>query len=530
MPLRRVPQPATVLVGLIAVVAVLAVVAFDLASALPFNDEFIYQWTVRRIAQGHGLALYPGQAPIALVQLVLGAGAYALHPDARLVRLTAIPFIGVGAVAVYRCSRDLGASQFFAAVAAAALPTMPVYAAAATGFMTEPYYLALLALVAWRGCGWLRSGRGFASVIALATVAALQRQHAAAIPPALTVGLFLARRRRAVRGAEWGALAVTWLAVGLALVAPGWVGLQTVQMRANLDALLHPQAGPALAAVLYLPATAGLALLALAGGLVGRPAEPGRAGAWWRRPVVPAVLGGAVVIVAVTFILPGNYLTRAGLNPVTVAGAKPDLYGWLLPMAGILGLGAFGLAVAQPGSAWRRLATSPAGSFLLVLGAFALPPLLNGDVFDRYYLPVVLPWLPLAAAAAGRARWPRAAQAWAVLVLAAGVGVYITGEQDYQAWQAARQQAELIATRTIPASRVFSGFETYGVEVVLPGFERTGALAGFRGSRTTTAMAPEHPRAALVLTGPNDRRPGASYSSLAPGRVVVVCLDPAGCD
>ena len=525
--LRR-GRPSLAALPLVAAAAAVAlIVAFDLATPLPFNDEFIYQWTVRRLAEGHGLLLYPGQAPIALVQIAVGAVAYLIHPDPRMARLAAIPFIVATMVAVYRLSTRLGATRFFAAVAAAALPAMPVYAAASTGFMTEPFYLGLLAAVAVVCCRWLETGRGAVLVVALAATATLQRQHAAAIPPALTLALWVVSRRRTLVRAQVLTLAATWVVVIAALLVPGLLGLQTVQMRANLEAVTHPAAGAVAAAALYLPATAGLALLAFGAALLPGGQDGDRR--WSQRPILPILAGCGVVIVAVTFILPGNYLTRAGLNPVTVAGAKPDLYPQVLPVIGVLALLTFALAAAQQRREWTRLANRPAAVFLFVLGALAMVPLLNGDVFDRYYLAVVLPWLPLAAVAARRARWPTLARAWAVAALLGGVCIYAAGEQDYQAWQGARQQAEGLATRSVAARDVFSGFETYGAEVVLPGFERTAVVPGFSGHHTTTAMAPAHPRAVLLITGPEDRRPGYGYSSLAPGRVVVVCLDPAGC-
>jgi hypothetical protein len=476
---------------------------------------------VRRLGEGHGLQLFPGQAPIALVQLVLGGAVWAVVPDPRAVRLTAIPFIVAALWCLYLLSRDLGVPRFYAGVVGAIPMALPVFAAAATGFMSEPYYLGLLLACCLVTTRWLRSGRGAAAMVLLAGLCALERQHAAAIPPALAAGLLVASRTRAVNRSDLGWLAAVWAMVGAALLMPGLAGLQTEQMRMNLAAVSHPSTEAIAAAVLYLPGMTGLALLALGGAL------PGRAGGgrpWRARWIVPVCAAVVVLVLLLTFILPGNYFTRAGLNPITVAGNKPQLYGVLLPAMGILGLLCLCLLLARPGFAWAPVMADGGAVFLVAVGALALLPLLNGDVFDRYYLAVVLPWLPVAAVMTRGARWGRLGPPWAIAALVGGVAVYAAGEQDYQAWQRARVQAERIAEQSFQARDVFSGFEPYGVGVVLPDYERTGRLTGITGSRTTTAEAPPNPRAALLITGPDDPRPGASYQSLAPGRVVVQCL------
>ena len=505
----------------IAAAGVLLVAGFDLTSSLPFNDEFFYQWTVRRLGEGHGLQLFPGQAPIALVQLALGGLAWAVAHDPRAVRLTAIPFVVAALWGIYMLARDLGVSRFYAGVAAAVPVALPVYAAAATGFMSEPFYLGLLLPFCVTATRWLRAGRGGALMVVLAALCALERQHAAAIPPALSVAVLVSAGRRGVSRGDLGWLAAVWVVVGAALLLPGVTGLQTEQMRLNLGSFTSPSASAAAAMLLYLPGMAGIALLAFGGAL---PWSSGGNPRWWARPLVPALAGLVVLVVLLTFILPGNYFTRAGLNPITVAGSKPELYGVLIPAIGLIGVACLLILVARPAPMFTHLLHDPGAVLLLVVGAGALVPMLNGDVFDRYYLAVDLPWVPLAAMLAGNARWSRVGRAWAMAALLAGVAVYAAGEQDYQAWQQARDQAERLAERSVSPRDIFSGFETYGVRVVLPEYERTGRLGTVTGRRTTTAEAPLHPRAILLITGPNDNRPGVPYHSLASGRVVVQFL------
>ncbi len=519
---RRVDRAPLVL----ALFGLILVAVFDLGTALPFNDEWDYQWVVRRLAQGHGLQLFPGQAAIALVQTAAGAAVSLWRVDPHVIRLTAIPFIAATSFALYRISRDLGADRFFSAVAAAAPFAIPVYAATVTGFMSEPYYLGLLMLAALAGCRWLVTGRGAPTLLALCVLAALQRQHAAALPPALTAGLLLASRNGVVGRQRWVWLAAIWLAVGAALTVPATIGLQTTQMSQNFALLTHPTLGPLAASVFYTPGMVGLGLIAFVAGLAW-PTAAAEA-PWWRGTVIPVAAAVVLVVVLATFVLPGNYLTPTGLNPITVAGQKPELFGGLLAAVKALSLLGVALLAARPSGLWSRL-REPRAGFLLVLGGVALLPLLSGDVYDRYYLVCLLPWLPLAALLTLDSRWPVAGRAWALGALVLGLAVYAVGEQDYQSWQLARAAAERDALHRVPASQVFSGYEPYAVDVVLPEYERTGRLPSFADRRSASLEIPPHPRLALVITDAGDPRPGFPYSSLAPGKVVIVCVDQRGC-
>jgi hypothetical protein len=510
----------------VTVVGLAMVVVFDLGTTLPLNDEWAYQWVIRRFGEGHGFHFFPGQSPTALVQLALGCLVSLRGADPTIIRLTAIPFIAATAFALYRLSRSLGADRFFAGIAAAAPCAMPVYAASVTGYMTEPYYLALLLLAAMAACRWLATGRGALLTVALCCLAALERQHAAALPPAMTIGLMLAARRRAVLPSEWAWLGATWVAVAGALVLPALFGLQTDQMRDNFAAMTHPTLTPAVATLFYVPGMTGLAVLAFAGGLAWR----GRPGLtpWWRRWAIPPLLGLLLLAAFATFVLPGNYLTPAGLNPITVAGVKPWLYGSVMPALKALSLCAFLVVAARPSELWPVL-RDPRAVFLIVLGGLALVPLINGDVFDRYYLPVVLPWLPPAAALTRDAQWPVVGRVWALGVLVVGLILYAAGEQDYQSWQVARAEAERQAIQRVPASDVFSGFEPYAVDAILPAYERTGRLPPYANRHSTNLESPPHPRLGLLIAAADDPRPGISYGSLASGKILIVCLDPAGC-
>jgi len=60
-----------------------------------------------------------------------------------------------------------------------------------------------------------------------------------------------------------------------------------------------------------------------------------------------------------------------------------------------------------------------------------------------------------------------------------------------------------------------AGFEANGVYVSLPDYERTGRLELF------AVTGPAHPVITLMFGGPSDPRPGVSYRSIAPGRIIL---------
>ena len=118
-------------------------------------------------------------------------------------------------------------------------------------------------------------------------------------------------------------------------------------------------------------------------------------------------------------------------------------------------------------------------------------------------------------AAAARANYQGAARAWATAAIAGGLLLYVVGEQDYLAWQAARDRAALLAYQTTPPDQVQAGFEANAVYVELPRYERTGHADLF------AILGPTNPKITLLFASASDPRPGVSYWSLAPGRIVL---------
>ena len=166
---------------------------------------------------------------------------------------------------------------------------------------------------------------------------------------------------------------------------------------------------------------------------------------------------------------------------------------------------------------WNPAAIPPDAVLLVLVSAAQFLPLLVVQVFiyDRYFLPVIAPLVPLVAViATGAARQP-AARAWATVALAGGLILYAAGEQDYLAWQGARDRAAHIAYQLAPRDQVQAGFEANAVYVELPKYERTGRADLF------AILGPEHPRITLRFAPASDPATGVSYSSLNPGRIVL---------
>jgi hypothetical protein len=175
-------------------------------------------------------------------------------------------------------------------------------------------------------------------------------------------------------------------------------------------------------------------------------------------------------------LIPGDYLGPARLGPVHVRGTKPVIFHPLLlgPLLLLAGFAAWAEAV----SIGRHLASSmqPAAAILVAFAVSQALVLAISSTSDRYYLPVAAPLVILLAGRIGRLG-SRAAGLRAATALAIFVGcLYLPGELDYQAWQAARSAAVQPAYSVAPPSRVDAGYEANGLFWELPLYDSTGSL------------------------------------------------------
>lgn len=180
-------------------------------------------------------------------------------------------------------------------------------------------------------------------------------------------------------------------------------------------------------------------------------------------------------------------------------------------------------------SDWRPSMLGFEGTFLVALAVGGLLPMPFTSPLDRYFIQVMAPLAPVLALVAARgeaargkttpAAWPRVA---VLAVMAASVAFYAVAQQDYEAWQTARDAAARQSYRQLLPRQVEAGYEAVATYTAVPDFLATGLL-----TIDPIDLKPTAPVARLAFASPGDPRPGVSYSSLSPGRIVIVCVDPA---
>src|SRR5947209_739779 len=65
-------------------VGLLLLVFFDIRTNLPFNDEWMFAWSIKQLSLGHGILKVPDLAPLGLVQLFWGTLVSLGHIDYRV--------------------------------------------------------------------------------------------------------------------------------------------------------------------------------------------------------------------------------------------------------------------------------------------------------------------------------------------------------------------------------------------------------------------------------------------------------------
>jgi hypothetical protein len=520
-----------VLAGVI-LLALAAIAWFDLGPRLNFLDDWLYAWSARQLAAGHGTRVMPGQSAVALVQLYWSFVFSLGHPDIRLLRLSELPVAALGAWGVMDSARRLGADRCWSLGAAAGFITFPMLAALATSYMTDAFYVSLYMAALAMAVRWAIDGGGRVACLVLTALTVLERQHGYGIPLALSVGLLVARRRRHVdRGAAVWAGGL-WLVTLAAVLTPALTGTGTINQAERIQGLLHFDAPHAFQIVAYLPALTGLVAVPFAVGLAQAPAPGPRS--WVRWPLLAlAALGVAtacVLTVEHAPIFPGDVWTPVGLMPPHVVGHKVPLYGApvFYPLEA-LAVVAFSLLLLRHGETLAGRLAGPGQAVLVTAAVTQLLPMLETPVLDRYYLAILAPLLPIAAALASAAprQWP--ARVWLIAGLVANLLIYVAGEQDYQAWQVARDAAERSLLATTTADRINGGLEANAVYWETPYFESHGRPPGDVLTNPLSAPSLNGPPNAvweLRFAHLGDPRPGFDYHSLAPGRIVVSAKQP----
>jgi hypothetical protein len=510
----------------------LVLVFFDLRTNLAFADEWLYRWSVEWLAAGHGLHFWPGALPLGLIQIAAALPLAVLHVDAAVLRLSVLPFVCLEAWMLRQIALGLGARSEWATVSAIAVVCSPVALSVASALNTDPAYLGLLATAMFFGVRWVQSGRQMPLAIVFAVIATLERQQGLTIAVGIGAGLLFVRGERQVRRREWLGLAALWLSVTVPIASPFLVGLASSTMT-NLSAgrgALHPSGAVAMGAMVELAPMLGLVLLPLAMALLRRPdSERHRQGRQEMIAVFVAVAGLAGCVAFIfwfgTSIFPGNVFGVWGLGPTYIPGSKPAL----MPVAvyrafELLCIGSFCVLLVWRRRAWTVSALGAAGVALVVTALAHIPLMIFTSPLDRYFLPIVALAAPVVAkmvsidaAVPAVARTARVAPWAAMVLLIAGIVYYAVAQHDYQAWQAARDEAARMAYAQAPADQVDAGYEATATYVGIPSFESTG-----RTTIDPITMVPPHPLLQLRFAAADDPRPGVDYRSLAPGRIVIV--------
>lgn len=519
--LRR--DDAVVLVPFVCLLVGLALVAyFDLRTNSVISDEYARRWTIQQFLAGKGIRLWGFNPNLAFAAVALVPGAIGLDP--RTWRLAGLPFLVAAGVFLYRTSRDLGATRFWAAVAAVAFVSSPLTLSVGTGMMTETAFVGMEAAAVWCSLRWLRSGthRWWAVV----TVAALplQRPQGIMIAASLAVVLVLAWLRRRPDRKDVVALASVLIA------SAGTFGLGYYLKRDAIGGFGYPGLHPSgVAFAMYVIAALcpilGFISLPFLAALIRRDRADSLP-SWAGKVTVPMaviglIFGPVVTIPQLGSIFPGVHLAAAGVGPSNL-NSKTDL----LPQpvfAAVQLVVVIGFLVVL---IWRRRDWSPnrfgrADQFLVLSGALqVLLIYFSGSVFDRYYLPVLLPVIPILAVWASRVgsdtRVSRFFAAGACVLLLAYFGV---GQQDFTEWSNARDRAATVAfSRVSSPSDVSAGFEEDAEHIWIPAADHPDAHLPHGVS--------VHPKLWVVNAPISDPRPGFAYSSIASGKLIIVDATP----
>jgi hypothetical protein len=484
-----------------AVILACAFAAWPFAE-LPFNDDFSYAFTARKLAQtGH--LVYNGWASAALVpQAYWGALFIKIFGFSfTVLRLSMLPIAAAAGMAAYALGRKCGLRPDLAILAALTLCLSPLFLPLATSFMTDigGLLFALLALYAVVAAGQARSSasaiRWMALAVALALVGGTLRQimWMTAIT-GLPCVIWLRRRERAtvIAGIVGWALMVVgaWATLKWFAAQPFSISEQPISVAIER---FREQPTVLFRNVWSLVLTLGLATLPV---IVASVSALPRLRLWqW---MLAVGIFGAILIARHQHWIPGtapwigntitwNGVMGGGEGTTLGPGRPPMLPGKLwasISMVVYVAL-AIGIALvahwlieeARAENRFRRLKNLPPSDWVVAmllvfaLGYFALvlPRSAYGRAYDRYVLPlypcVTIPLLLMRQRAEGKANPQRTflmrnsyLVGWIFLTCFTAFAVAAT--QEVISLARARVVATSELTRTgIPKTEIDAGFE-----------------------------------------------------------------------
>ncbi|HXA41731.1 MAG TPA: hypothetical protein VNV65_02340 [Candidatus Solibacter sp.] len=505
-------------------IGVLAVAWFDLQTRLPLLDEYARRWSIEMFVAGRGFQTL-GSSPN-LVQLLLSAPLAWLNTDPALWRLTAIPFLAMQGVFVGLIARHLGANKFWSVLGGVCIICNPLNLALSTGMMTETTFLGLFAAAMWAGLNWVETGRFRWLCVALTVLATLQRPQGVGLAAVVLFGLlFVASHRRNLRQDGLAGFALLVLSV-VAFRLPSLLSGMSPRLAGSASTTGAPTAPlPSLGFEAFvlanLPALLGLTILPMAAGLVAFRRTRSKKSYLW---VLPALLAGLAIVFTLVYslgpagrpVFVGNIVGATGLGAPILGGSKVSPFPpFAFAAVEVAAIATYGVVLLLRRDLWTLSKLSQPTKLLLGFSGVQLLFIMGyGEVFDRYYLAVILPLVPVLAAAAGATTRRRLSAAWAIVTVLGSLTMYFIGVQDYEAWQEARHRAAEIAYTQAAVNQVDAGFEENAVNIWIPADEDpTGNLP-----RQVAA----DPQIELLFSVPNDPRPGVAYRSPgASGKIVI---------
>ena len=526
---RSANRPTMIALISVGVAALAALVYFDLGAPVAFHDDWVYAWAVRRFVQGHGVVVNPLSSATAIFNVPWSVALTWGHADLRALRLSELPLLVLAGVTVMLISRQLGARWFWAVVAGLSIAASPAALGITTSYMTDGIYLGLFCAAAYFLVRWLDGRGGAVWMIAFTIAACLERQSGFGVCVSAILTLALARRSARPDRRTLLVVGVLIVATAASLLTPLVTGLSTpaqgnrlanIRIDPHLDRLALAYAGVAVSLSL-IPFVAAVA--------VAR-----RRGSWLPSPagLVALVLGG-IVAASIAMGLrhddlypepnPGNTLRLTGLGNLTVpVGIKPSVVPLRVGLAvGSLFVLAAIVCLMVRHDLWR-IRRSVVPTALVILAVTQFMPSLLGVFDDRYFLTVAAVLVPIVAARVGSCDG-LITRAWAVATLALGVCWYVGGQQDYEAWQAARDQAAQMTYQLAPPAIVNAGYEANAVYYDVPLLDSGEFQVPHSTSYWDPALTgPACTRYLLAFATSDDPRPGVNYSSLAPGKIIIL--------
>jgi len=514
--------------ALVAVAAAL-VIFFDWQTPVAFGDEWVHRWVLQHAAATHHLSQWPSAVAANLLQYTMGLPAAVLSHDPRWLRLTVLPWTLISMYYSWRIARRLGADRPWSAIAATLLVCNPLYLSVATGFLSDPAYLALLTAACWYGLVWIESGRGIVPMALATGLAVAQRQTGVGLVVAMAAALFFAFSRRRVDQREWAGLALLCGAAGLAVLLLPLTGLATPAMGMRLDRLSHPGIGAVVGTIVAIGPMLGLLLLPVAPALAIARGDGPASSRWQLVPVGLAVIavsaGLALALAFGTDIFPGGNFGLKGLGPIFLHGDKPSL----LPLPLYLTLeaavtAAYLIVLVRRRAMWSPASLDLAGVWLVAAATSQLLRIPANLPAAKYFLAMLAPLVPLVIArgtqspATRARRWPLAVT---LAIMTAGVGFFAVGQQDHDAWEIAADAAARQAYERTPPLEVNAGYEANATYIGIPAFEASRHLPP---GVDYLFVNPPHPKLELLFALADDPRPGVSYQSVAPGKIVIQTL------